>query len=236
LPDKPSIAVLPFQNMSGDPEQEYFTEGMVEDIITALSRFRSLFVIARNSSFTYRGKAVDIKQVGRELGVRHVLEGSVCKAAGRVRVTAQLSDCETGGHLWGERYDRDLVDIFAVQEEITRSIVARIAPTIEASTNARARRLVAASLNAYEIAMRAFSVSDEAYVSADPVLRCLDRHGVSARPLLEQEEAIWPSALLSCGKSLKVLLMPKASVIRTCHWPRRPCGRTCRAPPGRFAD
>src|SRR4029077_19381578 len=141
LPDKPSIAVLPFQNMSGDPEQEYFVDGIAEDIITALSRFRELFVIARNSSFTYKGKAVDIKQVGRELGVRHVLEGSSRKSGNRVRISAQLIDCETGSHLWAERYDRELVDIFAVQEEITLSIASRIAPAIEASVVARARRL-----------------------------------------------------------------------------------------------
>src|SRR5215212_2305526 len=119
LPDKPSIAVLPFQNMSGDPEQEYFVDGMVEDIITALSRIRWLFVIARNSTFTYKGRPVDVKQVGRELGVRYVLEGSVRKAANRLRVTAQLVDTAAGGHHWGERYDRDLVDVFDMQDEIT---------------------------------------------------------------------------------------------------------------------
>jgi adenylate cyclase len=119
LPDKPSIAVLPFTNMSGDPEQEFFADGMVDDIITVLSRYPSLFVIARNSSFTYRGRAVDVKQVGRELGVRYVLEGSVRKAANRVRVTAQLVEAEAGNHVWADRYDRDLTDIFASQDEIT---------------------------------------------------------------------------------------------------------------------
>jgi adenylate cyclase len=119
LPDKPSIAVLPFANMSGDPEQEYFADGMVEEIITALSRIRWLFVIARNSSFTYKGQMVDVKQVGRELGVRYVLEGSLRKFGNRVRVTAQLVEAETGKHVWAERYDRDLADIFAVQDEIT---------------------------------------------------------------------------------------------------------------------
>jgi adenylate cyclase len=140
LPDKPSIAVLPFQNMSGDPEQEYFADGIVEDIITALSRFKSLFVIARNSSFTYKGKAVDIKQVGRELGVRYVLEGSVRKAGGRVRVTGQLIDAATGSHVWAERLDRELADIFAVQDEIMHAIVAAIAPQIEITEQARALR------------------------------------------------------------------------------------------------
>ena len=119
LPDKPSIAVLPFENMSGDPEQEYFADGMVEEIITALSRFKWLFVIARNSSFTFKGKAVDIKEVGRRLGVRYVLEGSVRKAAGKVRITGQLIDAITGAHIWADRFERDLTDIFALQDEVT---------------------------------------------------------------------------------------------------------------------
>jgi adenylate cyclase len=114
MPDKPSIAVLPFQNMSGDPEQEYFADGMVEEIITALSRFKSLFVIARNSSFTFKGKAVDVKDVGRRLGVRYVLEGSVRRASGKVRITGQLIEALTGGHIWGDRFERDLTDIFAL--------------------------------------------------------------------------------------------------------------------------
>src|SRR4029078_7278411 len=123
LPDKPSIPVLPFQNMSGDPEQEYFVDGMVEDIITALSSIRWLFVIARNSTFTYKGQAVDVKRVGHELGVRYVLEGSVRKAADRVRITGQLIDAATGAHVWAERYDRKFDDIFALQDEIPLSIV-----------------------------------------------------------------------------------------------------------------
>ena len=131
LPDKPSIAVLPFQNMSGDPEQEYFVDGLVEEIITALSSFKSLFVIARNSSFSYKGKSPDIRQVGRELGVRYVLEGSIRKSANRVRLAAQLIDTQTGNHIWAERYDRVLEDVFAVQEDVTQAIVAVIAPQIE---------------------------------------------------------------------------------------------------------
>jgi len=122
LPAKPSIAVLPFQNMSGDPEQECFADGIAEDVITLLSKSRALFVIARNSTFTYKGRAIDVKAVGRELGVRCVLEGSVRKAANRVRVTAQLVEAATGGHLWAKRYDRDLNDIFAVQDEITAAV------------------------------------------------------------------------------------------------------------------
>jgi adenylate cyclase len=119
LPDKPSVAVLPFTNMSGDPEQEFVSDGVAEDVITALSHYPSLFVIARNSTFTYKGQAVDVKQVGRELGVRYVLEGSMRKAGNRIRVTAQLIEAETGNHVWAERYDRDLADIFAMQDEIT---------------------------------------------------------------------------------------------------------------------
>ena len=131
LPDKPSIAVLPFENMSGDPEQEYFADGMAEDIITALSRFKALFVIARNSSFTYKGRAVDVKQVGRELGVRYVLEGSVRKAANRVRITGQLVDAATGAHLWADRFDGGLGDIFDLQDQVTESVVGAIAPAVE---------------------------------------------------------------------------------------------------------
>jgi TolB-like protein/class 3 adenylate cyclase len=140
LPDKPSIAVLPFQNMSGDPEQEYFADGMVEDIITELSRFRGLFVIARNSTFSYKGERIEVRQVARELGVRYVLEGSVRKGGDRVRITAQLIEAESGAHLWAERYDRTLEDVFAVQEELTRSIVAAIAPTVEWAEERTARR------------------------------------------------------------------------------------------------
>lgn len=130
LPDRPSIAVLPFQNMSGDPEQDYFADGMVEDIITAISRFKSLFVIARNSSFTYKGKATDIKQVGRDLGVRYVLEGSVRKAGTKVRITGQLIDATTGAHLWADKFDGDLSDVFELQDSVTMRIVGSIAPTL----------------------------------------------------------------------------------------------------------
>jgi adenylate cyclase len=133
LPDKPSIAVLPFQNLSADPEQEYFADGMVEDIITALSRFKSLFVIARNSSFTYKGKTVDIKTVGRDLGVRYVLEGSVRKAGSRLRITGQLVDSSNGAHLWADRSDGALDDVFDLQDRVTESVVGVIAPRLELS-------------------------------------------------------------------------------------------------------
>ena len=154
LPDKPSIAVLPFQNMSGDPDQEYFADGMVEDIITALSRIRWLFVIARNSSFTYKGQAVDVKQVGRALGVRYVLEGSVRRGGNRVRVTAQLIDALSGAHVWAERYDRDLSDIFAVQDEITASVAGVIEPALAEAEQQRALRKPTESLDAWEAYQR----------------------------------------------------------------------------------
>jgi adenylate cyclase len=154
LPDKPSIAVLPFQNMSGDPEQEYFADGMVEDIITELSRIRWLFVIARNSTFTYKGKAVDVKQVARELGVRYVLEGSVRKGGNRVRVTTQLIDPTSGAHIWAERYDRDLSDIFAVQDEITASVAGVIEPALAEAEQQRALRRPPERLDAWEAYQR----------------------------------------------------------------------------------
>ena len=154
LPDKPSIAVLPFQNMSGDPEQEYFADGIVEDIITALSRIRWLFVIARNSSFTYKGHAVDVKQAGRELGVRYVLEGSVRKGGNRIRITGQLIDALTGVHLWAERYDRDLSDIFTVQDEIAASVAAVIEPALAAAEQERVLRKPPERLDAWEAYQR----------------------------------------------------------------------------------
>jgi len=156
LPDKPSIAVLPFQNMSGDREQEYFADGMVEEIITALSRIRWLFVIARNSSFTYKGQAVDVKRIGRELGVRYVLEGSVRKGGNRVRVTAQLIDATNATHVWDDRYDRDLSDIFAVQDEITASVAAVIEPALAAAEQQRVLRKPPERLDAWEACQRGF--------------------------------------------------------------------------------
>jgi adenylate cyclase len=149
VPDKPSIAVLPFANMSGDPEQEFFSDGIAEDIITALSRYPSLFVIARNSSFTYKGRAVVVKQVGEELGVRYVLEGSVRKAGNRVRVTAQLVDAEAGNHVWANRYDRDLADIFALQDEITEAVAIAVAPAIADAERHRAMRRPPEGLDAW---------------------------------------------------------------------------------------
>jgi adenylate cyclase len=176
LPDKPSIAVLPFANMSGDPEQEYFADGMVEEIITALSRIRWLFVIARNSSFTYKGQAIDVKQVGRQLGVRYVLEGSVRKAGGRVRITAQLIEAEGGAHLWAERFDGPLEDVFELQDQIAIRVAGVIEPTLRQAEIERARRKRPESLDAYDLYLRALPF---AYTSmpeeADQALECLEQ-------------------------------------------------------------
>jgi len=152
IPDKPSVAVMPFDNMSPDAEQEYFADGITEDIITELSRFPALLVIARNSTFSYKGKPVDLREVSRDLGVRFVVEGSVRRAGNRIRLTAQLIDAATGNHLWAERYDRDLEDIFAVQEEITSNIVASIAPRIEKAEMARVRRHREMNASSYDTA------------------------------------------------------------------------------------
>jgi TolB-like protein/Flp pilus assembly protein TadD len=157
LPDKPSIAVLPFDNMSGDPEQEYFSDGITEDIITNLSRIRWLFVIARNSSFVFKGRAVDVRQVSKELGVRYVLEGSVRKAANKVRISAQLIDAQSSAHLWAERYDRDLTDIFAVQDEITENVAGAIEPAILAAEGIRARSRSEDDIDAWDMVMKAVS-------------------------------------------------------------------------------
>lgn len=157
LPDKPSIAVLPFANMSGDPEQEYFSDGITEDIITALAHIRWFFVIARNSTFVYKGHAADVKQVGRELGVRYVLEGSVRKSGRRIRVTGQLLDAMTGNHIWSERYDRELSDIFALQDEITASVVGTIEPKLIAAEGMRAETRSADDLDAWDLVARALS-------------------------------------------------------------------------------
>ena len=182
LPDKPSIAVLPFANMSNDPEQEYFADGIAEDIITALSRYPSLFVIARNSCFTYKGRAVDVKQVGRELGVRYVLEGSLRKSGNRIRVTAQLVEAGTGNHVWAERYDRDLADIFAVQDEITQAVTIAIAPAIAEAEQQRAMRKPPGSLDTWAAYQRGLWHLSK--VSADDfaVAQKLFERGIEADP------------------------------------------------------
>jgi adenylate cyclase len=182
LPDKPSIAVLPFQNMSGDPEQEYFADGMVEDIITALSRFKELVVIARNSSFIYKGRAVDIAEVARDLGVRYVLEGSVRKAANRVRITGQLIDAATRAHLWADRFDGALEDVFDLQDRITERVVGALQPTLRQAEIERTRRKPPASMDAYDYLLRALP-----HVMANAVTEA-----PKALPLLEEALCLDP--------------------------------------------
>jgi TolB-like protein len=189
--DRPAIAVLPFVNMSGDPEQEYFSDGITEDIITALSKLRWFFVIARNSSFVYKGKAVHIKQIADELGVGYVVEGSVRKGGDRVRITAQLNDVVTGSHLWAEHYDRGLADVFAVQDEITEAIVAAIEPQLYAAENFRAQRKPPDSMDAWDLVMRALS----------HFWRVTRQDNVVAQALLEKAIAIDPNY----GQALGVL-------------------------------
>ena len=176
LPDKPSIAVLPFANMSGDPEQEYFADGMVEEITTALSRIRWLFVIARYSSFTYKGQAIDVKQVGRELGVRYVLEGSVRKAGGRVRITSQLIDALTGTHLWADRFDGSLEDVFELQDNVAITVAGVIEPTLQVAEAARSAQRPATDATAYDLYLRAlaafFPVTREGVITA---LKCIEQ-------------------------------------------------------------
>ena len=191
LPDRPAIAVLPFTNMTDDPAQDYFSDGIAEDIITALSKLRWFFVIARNSSFIYKGKAVHMKQIADELGVGYVVEGSVRKVGGRVRITAQLNDAATGSHIWAERYDRDLADVFAVQDEITEAIVAAIQPQLFAAENFRARRKLPDSMDAWDLVMRALS----------HYWRVTRQDNLVAQALLEKAIAIDPNY----GQALGVL-------------------------------
>jgi adenylate cyclase len=175
LPDKPSIAVLPFANMSGDPEQEYFVDGMVEEIITALSRIRWLFVIARNSSFTYKGQSVDVKRVGRELGVRYVLEGSVRKAGDRVRIAGQLIDAVTGAHLWADRFDGSLKDVFELQDKVASSVAGVIEPALQAAETARSAGRPTNDLTAYDLYLRAYAMVWSAARQVPEALRLLEQ-------------------------------------------------------------
>jgi len=176
IPDRPSIAVLPFANMSGDPEQDYFADGMAEEVLTALSRCKWLFVIARNSSFTYKGKAVDIRQVGRELGVRYVLEGSVRRGANRLRFTAQLIDATSGAHIWADRFEGELADIFELQDRFTESIVAAIEPNLQLAEIERLKQKPAANLHAYDLMLRAQQLEYEfTQDSLTAALDCLDK-------------------------------------------------------------
>jgi adenylate cyclase len=196
LPDKPSIAVLPFQNMSGDVEQEYFADGMVEEIITALSKIRWFFVIARNSTFTYKGHAVDVKQVGRELGVRYVLEGSVRKSGNRIRVTAQLVEATTGNHIWAERYDREVADIFALQDEITERVVAAIEPQLYAAEHFRSQRKPPESLDAWECVIRALSGIGQGSRAGTAEAEALCRRAIAIAPNYGQAHSLLAWVLL----------------------------------------
>src|SRR5262245_49658263 len=175
LPDKPSIAVLAFDNLSGDPEQGYFVDGMVEEIITALSRIRWLFVIARNSSFTYKGRAVDVKQVGRELGVLYVLEGSVRRAGNRIRISAQLLDATTGAHLWADRFDAQLADVFELQDNVASSVAGVIEPRLEAAEYHRSTQRATNDLTAYDLFLRARAHAFS--WERDGIIRALDLLG-----------------------------------------------------------
>jgi adenylate cyclase len=219
LPAKPSIAVLPFSNMSGDGEQEYFADGMAEDIITGLSRLRWLFVIARNSSFAYKGRSVDVRQVGRELGVRYVLEGSVRTSGHRIRVTAQLVEAETGNHLWADRYDRALEDVFAVQDEITESVIGSIQPEVYAAEHDRVKRKPPQSLDAWEGFLRAvFLYSEHSDAST----------GRRARPRLRASPR--PACGLRCVARVPGLGRSRSGLRRRgCRGRPRRCARPARA-------
>ena len=228
LPDKPSVAVLAFQNLSGDPEQEYFADGVVEDIITALSHHRWLFVIARNSSFTYKGRAVDVKQIGRELGVRYVLEGSVRKAANRVRITGQLIDATTGAHLWAERFEGTLDDIFELQDRIAADVVGEIAPQLERAEIERAKRKPTENLNAYDYYLRGMANLNRGTREA------VDE----ALPLFEKAIAARSGLRIGLRHGRLVLLLAQGQRLdgrsrkRDCRG--RPAGATgCRTRPGR---
>jgi adenylate cyclase len=175
LPDKPSIAILPFANMSGDPEQEYFADGMVEEIITALSRIRWLFVIARNSSFTYKGQAIDVKQVGRELGVRYVLEGSVRKGGNRVRITGLLIDAVTGTHLWADRFDGSLEDVFELQDKVASSVAGVIEPALQTAETARSVNRPTDDLTAYDLYLRAYAMVLSSATQIPEALRLMEQ-------------------------------------------------------------
>src|SRR5450830_1567807 len=199
LPDKPSIAVLPFANMSGDPEQEYFADGISEDIITGLSKLRWFFVIARNSSFTYKGKAVDIKRVSRELGVRYVLEGSVRKGGNRVRITAQLIDAATNNHIWADRYDGDLTDIFALQDEITEKVVAAIEPKLLEAEGIRSQSRSPEDLGAWDMLIQANSL----------FWRLTKADSQAAIAILKQAVARYPSYAPAHSMLAFVLLMSR---------------------------
>jgi len=212
LPDKPSIAVLPFDNLSGDPTQEFFSDGMAEDIITQLSRGHALFVIARNSSFTYKGRAVDVKQIGRELGVRYVLEGSVRRADERVRINAQLVEAATGNHIWAERYDRSLADVFAVQDEISDAVATAIGPAVADAEMQRAMRRSPESLDAWELYQRGMWHLGKADAAANDEARRLFEGAIERDPIFAAAHVGLSFSYLSAG--FLYLTMPSDEALR----------------------
>jgi adenylate cyclase len=195
LPDKPSVAVLPFANMSTDPDQEFLADGIAEDVITALSRYPSLFVIARSSSFTYKGRAIGVKHIGHELGVRYVLEGSLRKAGNRIRVTAQLVEAETGKHVWAERYDRALADIFAVQDEITEAVTIAIAPAIAAAEQQRAMRKQPARLDAWAAYQRGLWHLTKFNAADHALAKKFFQQAINLDQSFAGLRSMWPSAV-----------------------------------------
>jgi TolB-like protein/tetratricopeptide (TPR) repeat protein len=219
LPDRPSIAVLPFANMSGDPQQDYFADGIVDEITTALSRIRWLFVIARNSSFTYKGRTVDVRQVGRELGVRYVLEGSVRKAGDRMRITGQLIDAVTGSHVWAERYDPEIADVFAVRDAITERVVAAIEPQLYVAEHIRSHRKPPESLDAWECVIRALSHMGQCARAADQEAEVLCRRAIAISPGYGQAHSLLSWVLIRraalAGDLIKSVLPEARAEART---------------------
>src|SRR5712671_4008677 len=222
MPDRPSIAVLPFTNISGDPEQDYFADGMAEEILTALSRCKSLFVIARNSSFTYKGKPVDVRQVGRELGVRYVLEGSVRRGANRLRFTAQLIDAASGAHIWADRFEGEVSDVFELQDRFTESIVAAIEPNLQLAEIERLKNKPAANLDAYDLMLRAqqleYEFTEESLTAA---LACLTQ-ALIIDPCYAPRQWHWrpiatPGVAFRAGQRTSRQRPPKG-----CAWRRAP--------------
>ena len=223
LPDKPSIAVLPFQNMRGDPEQEYFADGMVEEIITALSRIRWLFVIARNSSFSYKGQSPDVKQVGRDLGVRYVLEGSVRKGGNRVRITAQLIDAITGTHLWADRFDGPMEDVFELQDKIAISVAGVIEPALQAAETARSANRPTNDLTAYDLYLRAYAMvlSSARQARGAPSSGAGDR----ARSALRAGTRLGRVLLTASNVRMAAANIRRMTPTRLLIWPGGPCKR-----------
>jgi TolB-like protein len=216
LPDKPSIAVLPFTNISGDPEQEYFADGMVEEIITALSRVKWFFVIARNSSFTFKGRAVDIKQVGRELGVRYVLEGSVRKAGNRVRITGQLIDAITCRHVWADRFEGGIEDVFDLQDRITESIVGVIEPNVLLAEIGRAKAKPTGSLDAYDLYLRSLPFRYSGKLAQPSVMRCAScSAGKSVEARERLRECVWRGRPWRQTPTIRLHCLRRATLCRT---------------------